>query len=76
MSEAHRIAMLGTGFIADLPSNVGLFTQNDAQESDAQEKNSANQLSVGQLIVKHQQGKITKALVHPKAACIYHQYGF
>ena len=60
-----------TGFIADSPLNVGLFTQNDVQEN-----NSANQLSVGQLIVKHQKGKITKALVHPKAACIYHQYGF
>jgi len=53
-----------TGFIADLPSNVGLFTENDAQET-----NCVSQLSVSQLIVKHQQGKITKALVHPIAAC-------
>ncbi len=52
-----------TGFIADLPVNVGLFTQNDAQEIT-----SASQLSVSQLIVKHQQGKITKALVHSIAA--------
>jgi len=53
-----------TGFIADLPSNDALLIQNDAQEID-----SVSQLSVHQLIVKHQQGKITKALVHPMVAC-------
>jgi len=53
-----------TGFIADLPSNVGLFMKNEAQKTK-----SDSQLSVSQLIVKHQQGKITKALVHPIVAC-------
>ena len=53
-----------TGFIADLPSNIGLVRQSDAQKTD-----SASQLSVSQLNVKHQQGKITKALIHPIAAC-------
>ncbi len=53
-----------TGFIADLPSNVGLFIENHAPKA-----NSASQLLVSQLNVKHQKGKITKALVHPIAAC-------
>ena len=53
-----------TGFIADLPSNIALYRQGDVQKTD-----SASQLSVSQLNVKHQQGKITKALIHPIAAC-------
>jgi len=53
-----------TGFIADLPTKAGLSPQ-----SDAKKINGVNQLSVSQLIVKHQQGKITKALVHPLATC-------
>ena len=54
-----------TGFIIDLPANVTLFTQNNTQKI-----NSVSQVPVNQLIVKHQKGKITKALVHPLAACI------
>lgn len=53
-----------TGFIADLPSGASLLKQGDVQKVG-----SVSQLSVNQLIVKHQQGKITKALVHPTAAC-------
>lgn len=53
-----------TGFIADLPSSVGL-----SRQSDVQDINSDSQLSVSQLNVKHQQGKITKALIHPRATC-------
>jgi len=52
-----------TGFIIDLPPYPSLIKHN------IQKIEGVNHSLTNQLIVKHQQGKITKALVHPIAAC-------